>query len=243
MENEFKKLNFHSAYSSLSKDKTLLSILIVVVIAALAGAGFLYVQYQNTAKELKKVKSQVSTQAGAAVRQDEAKKYVTELGKIVRLPDETPSIASITDASKLKDQAFFKDAKNGDVLLVFSKSGKVILYDPANKKIVDMTTLTGESAFTQQFKVTIRNGTKTAGLTNKIEEELKKVLGVVNVVSKENAAKDSYEKTTVAVLNPKAVDFAQNLAKALNAPVEDLPAGESKLSEADIIIIIGKDKI
>ncbi len=243
MDNEFKKLNFQSAYSSLSKDKTLLSILIVVVIAVLAGAGFLYVQYQNTAKELKKVKSQVSAQAGAAVRQDEAKKYVTELGKIVRLPDETPSIASITDASKLKDQAFFKDAKNGDVLLVFSKSGKVILYDPVNKKIVDMTTLSTEAAFSQQFKVAIRNGTKTSGLTNKIEDELKKVLGVLNVVSKENAAKDSYEKTIVAVLNPKAADFAQNLAKALKAPIEDLPASESKLSEADIIIIIGKDKI
>lgn len=243
MDNEFKNLNFKSAYTSLSKDKTILSILIIVVLVALAGAAFLYVQYQNTAKELKKVKSQVSTQAGVAGKQDEAKKYVTEIGKIVRLPDETPSIATITDVSKLKDQPFFKDANNGDVLLVFSKSGKVILYDPANKKIVDMTTLTGEAAFTQQFKVTIRNGTKTLGLTNKIEDELKKSLGVVNVISKENAAKDTYEKTIVAVLNPKAADFGAQLAKALNAMVENLPGSESKLTEADIIVIIGKDKI
>jgi len=52
-----------------------------------------------------------------------------------------------------------------------------------------------------------------------------------------------HPKTTVSVLNPKAADFAQSIAKALNAQVTDLPAGESKLTEADIIIVIGKDRI
>ncbi len=240
MDNEFKKLNVFSAYS---KDKNLLAILIIVVVVALAGAGFLYFQYQNTAAELKKVKSQVSSQAGIPGKQDEAKKFVTEIGKIAKLPDETPSIATITDASKLKEEPFLKDAKNGDVLLVFSKSGKVILYDPVNKKIVNMTTLSTENSFSQAYKVAIRNGTKTTGLTNKTEDELKKVMGVVNVVARENASKDTYEKTTVSILNPKAADFAQSIAKALNAQVADLPAGESKLTEADIIIIIGKDRI
>lgn len=240
MDDQIKKLNVFSSYS---KDKNLLAILIIVVVVALAGVGFLYFQYQNTAKELKKVKSQVSSQAGVAGKQDEAKKYVTEIGKIARLPDETPSIATITDASKLKEEPFLKDAKNGDILLVFSKSGRVILYDPVNKKIVNMTTLSTESSITQAYKVAIRNGTKTVGLTNKIEEELKKVLGVLNVVSKDNASKDSYEKTTVSVLNEKAADLAQSIAKTLNAQIIDLPSTESKLTEADIIIIIGKDKI
>ena len=56
MDDQIKKLNVFSAYS---KDKNLLAILIIVVVVALAGVGFLYFQYQNTAAELKKVKSQV----------------------------------------------------------------------------------------------------------------------------------------------------------------------------------------
>lgn len=242
MDNEFKKLNVNSAYASIIKNKILLTILIFVVVLALAGAGFLYYQYQKTAKELKKIKSQTQT-AQDAPKPDEVKKLVAEVAKVARLPEnETPSIATITDASKLKDQTFFKDAKNGDILLVFNNSGKAILYDPKEKKVVDVTTLSQTASFNQQFKVTIRNGTKTSGLAGKLEEELKKALGVVNVIAKENAQKENYEKTIVVVLNQAAKDFAANVAKAINAQTGDMPSDEPKPKDADILIIIGKDR-
>ena len=241
MDNEFKKLNVNSAYASIAKNKILLTILIFVVILALAGIGFLYYQYQKTAKELKKVKSQTTTQDAA--KPDEVKKLVAEVAKVARLPEnETPSIATITDASKLKDQAFFKDAKNGDILLVYNNSGKAVLYDPKEKKVVDITTLSQTASFNQQFKVTIRNGTKTSGLAGKLEEELKKALGVVNVIAKENAQKENYEKTIVVVLNQAAKDFASNVAKTINAQIAEIPSDEPKPKDADILIIIGKDR-
>lgn len=212
------------------------------MILALAGSGFLYYQYQKTAKELKKVKSQVTTTQDVP-KPDEVKKLVAEVAKVARLPEnETPSIATITDASKLKDQAFFKDAKNGDILLVFNSSGKAVLYDPKEKKVVDITTLSTTPSFNQQFKLTIRNGTKTSGLAGKLEEELKKALGVVNVVAKENAGKETYEKTIVIVINQAAKEFAANVAKAINAQIADMPADEPKPKDVDILIIIGKDR-
>lgn len=242
MDNEFKKLNVNSAYASIAKNKVLLTSLIFVVILALTGAGFLYYQYQKTAKELKKVKSQTTTTQDAA-KSDEVKKLVSEVAKIARLPEnETPSIATITDASKLKDQTFFKDAKNGDILLVFNSSGKAVLYDPKEKKVVDITTLSSTPSFNQQFKLTIRNGTKTSGLAGKLEEELKKALGVVNVVAKENAQKENYEKTIVIVINQGAKEFAANVAKTINAQIGDIPSDEPKPKDADILIIIGKDR-
>lgn len=215
--------------------------LIIVVILVLIGSGYLYWQYQKTATELKKVKSQVATTQSA--KDDEVKKLVAEVSKIARLPqNETPSIATITDVSKLKDQPFFKDAKNGDILLVYNTSGKAILYDPKDKKIVDVTTLSTTASFNQQFKVAIKNGTQTQRLASKLEEDLKKALGVVNVISKENANKNTYEKTIVIVLNPQAQEFASNVVKAINAQTSDLPSDESKPKEADILIIIGKDR-
>lgn len=238
MDTEFKKVNLFS--TSVARNKTILILLTMVVILALAGAGYMYFQYQKTAQELKKVKTQTASQSP---KEDEVKKIVAEVAKLARLPqNETPSIATITDVSKLKDQPFFKDAKNGDILLVFNNSGKAVLYDPKDKKIVDVTTLSTSPSFNQQFKVVIRNGTVTQNLAVKIEEELKKALGVVNVVSKENAQKNNYEKTQVSLINQAASEYAANVAKAINAQVVDFPEGEPKPKDADILIIIGKDR-
>lgn len=243
MDNEFRKLNLFSA-SSLARNKNILIALIAVVILALVGVGFMYYQYQKTASELKKVKSQVNTTQGGGANQNEIKRLVSEVSKIMRLPEnETPSIATITDVSKLKDQPFFKNAKNGDILLVFNKSGQAVLYDSKDKKIVDTTTLVTTASFNQQFKVAIRNGTATPNLAGKMEEDLKKTLGVINVVSKENAQKQTYEKTQVIIINQAALEFASNVAKAINAQVADIPADEPKPKDADILIIIGKDRV
>jgi len=230
-----RKLNISSAYLSISKNKLLIigSVLVMVAI-------FFYFQYQKMATELKKIKSQTTTQG---TNTDEVKKLVTEISKVARLPqDETPSVATITDVSKLKDQPFFKDAKNGDILLVFQNSGKAILYDPKEKKIVDITSLANTPAFNQQFKVAIRNGTTTSNLVSKLEEELKNTLGVINIVSKENANKNTYEKTIVIVLNKQAQEFASNVARSINAQIEQMSEDEPKPNDADILIIIGKDR-
>lgn len=242
MDTEFRKLNLFSA-SSIARNKNILIILVIIVILGLVGLSFLYFQYQKTSNELKKVKSQLSTTTQGG-KEDEVKRLVSEVSKVARLPEnETPSIATITDVSKLKDQSFFKGAKNGDILLVYNTSGKAILYDPKDKKIVDVTTLTTTASFNQQFKVAIRNGTFTPNLAGKLEEGLKKALGVVNVVSKENAQKQTFEKTIVIILNKDAAEFAANVVRAINAQVADMPADEPKPTGVDVLVIIGKDRV
>lgn len=241
MDNEFKKIKFFSA-ASLARNKSILLTLFGFAIMALAVAGFMYYQYQKTASELKQVKkTQLATPQN--LKEDEVKRMVTEVAKVARIPNnETPSIATITDVSKLKDQPFFKDAKNGDILLVFNSSGKAVLYDPKDKKIVDITTLSTTTSFNQQFKIVIRNGTKTPNLASNLEGDLKKALGVANVVAKENAQKSTYEKTQISVINQAAAEFASNVAKAINAQVVDFPTDEPKPQDADILVIIGKDR-
>jgi hypothetical protein len=54
------------------------------------------------------------------------------------LPDEQPTLASVTDKSKLSDQPFFQKAENGDKILIFVQSRKAILYRPSIKKIIDV---------------------------------------------------------------------------------------------------------
>lgn len=76
---------------------------------------------------------------GAAAIQAQVDATTAKVGKLIVLPtDEKPTVATVTDASKVKDQTFFQNAKNGDVVLIYTKAQKAILYDPAENMIVEV---------------------------------------------------------------------------------------------------------
>jgi hypothetical protein len=61
------------------------------------------------------------------------------VGLLIVLPkNETPTIATVSDPSVLKNQAFFVDAKKGDKVLIYTNAKKAILYDPVIKKIINV---------------------------------------------------------------------------------------------------------
>lgn len=110
--------------------KSRLSVLIpwLLFIIALAAAG--YFGYQLYA--VKGAASQVSPQ-------DETAKIINEVGKLIVLPQgETPTIATVSDLSKLQGQPFFTNAKVGDIVLIYAKAQKAILYDPMANKIIEL---------------------------------------------------------------------------------------------------------
>ena len=105
--------------------------LILLLILVLAGVA--------TKFYLKAQKLQSEVQASTI---NEVQKIVTEVGKLIILPkDEEPTVATISDVEKLRDQVFFANAKNGDKVLIYVKAQKAILYDPVQKKIVEMAPL------------------------------------------------------------------------------------------------------
>jgi hypothetical protein len=64
------------------------------------------------------------------------KDYVSAVGKLMYLPDGEVKVVEVVDVDKKKqDQPFFAIAQNGDQLLIYSS--KVILYRPAENKIVE----------------------------------------------------------------------------------------------------------
>jgi hypothetical protein len=105
-------------------------ILWLLVVALGVGAGIYTVQQKPELFGLSK---------GQAAVQAETQSLINQVGKLIALPtDETPTIATVTDVSKVKDQPFFKNAVNGDKVLIYTKAQKAILYDPIANKIVEV---------------------------------------------------------------------------------------------------------
>lgn len=104
--------------------------LLIGAVLALIPSYYFYTKYQQAQKLLKNPQ-QVSL--------EQTKSVVDKVGKLITLPnDETPSLATVQDKSKLKDQPFFKNAVNGDKLLLFIKAKKAILYRESNNKIIEV---------------------------------------------------------------------------------------------------------
>lgn len=101
----------------------------ILTVLALVVAGYFY--YQTT--QLKK-----SPQAVVA---KETKEVVSKVGKLVSLPDEQPTIATVADPEVLKDQAFFAKAQKGDKVLIYTNAKKAILYSVTLNKILDIAPL------------------------------------------------------------------------------------------------------
>lgn len=66
-------------------------------------------------------------------------KTIAEVGRLMVLPtDEIPTLATVSDPEKLKDQPFFAKAQKGDKVLVYSNAKKAILYSPSQNKIIEV---------------------------------------------------------------------------------------------------------
>lgn len=133
----------------------------LVALVGLGAAGYLYVQNQQLKNDPK-------------TAQDANKARVTDLkakvGKRIALPaDETPVLATVTDKTKLKDQPFFKDAENGDVILIFPQAKKAVVYREKTDFIVNSgpIAITSDTAGTTQQNTTTDNKATTGTGTTK----------------------------------------------------------------------------
>ena len=98
----------------------------VIFAGAIAVATFFFLQYNA-------IKSDPNT-----ISQEKTQRLKEKVSKLYAIPDETPTVAEISDKDKLKDQVFFEKAENGDNLFIFSKARLAILYREETNKLINV---------------------------------------------------------------------------------------------------------
>ncbi len=110
----------------------IIALLLLVVCAAfgMVGTSFFYKKYQA---------AQAHLDSGT---KKETNALIGEVGLLMELPvGETPTVATIADKDKLRQQPFFHTTENGDILLVYPIAAKAILYRPTSHKIINVAGL------------------------------------------------------------------------------------------------------
>ena len=107
-----------------------------VLVGILLGIGLTFLYVQKYGIPFEKVLQNVSK-----VEEDKKIQEITDsVGKLMILPKgEQPVIATITDSAGLaKEQPFYVGSSNGDVVLVYKKALKAIIYSPEKNIIVNV---------------------------------------------------------------------------------------------------------
>lgn len=246
--------------------------IIVWLLPSVVAAGmavFFYLQWQR-AQQAANLAGDGQTEAAMRAEQKEIQSIEKQLGGVILLPQgETPTLITVKDKDEIREnKEFFADAQNGDKVLVYQQARKAFLFRPGSKKLINLAPInispgsdsqeadqaTGSSEISEspalttlpeaQKPVTIelRNGTEAQGLTFQFEPKLAASSLKTEVIERDNASRDDYEKSVVVTVNLTKKALAQRVANELGLVIAELPAGESK-SESDILILLGADQL
>ena len=109
--------------------QNVLVILLAVAVVSLGSAYYFYGQYSSLKNTDKVV-------------QEENDKLIAQIDRLIVLPEgETPTVGTVADSEKLRNQPFFAKAQKGDRVLIYAKAHKAILYNPSTNKIVEVTSV------------------------------------------------------------------------------------------------------
>lgn len=107
----------------------------LLLAAILAGAALIALVAYNYYSAEQEIATLKSKQASS---ETDTQSVIRKVGALTNLPAEEPTVATVTDIQKLRTQAFFANAQNGDRVLIFTKTKKAIIYRPSTNKIIEI---------------------------------------------------------------------------------------------------------
>lgn len=222
----------------------IIAVLSILLVGSLSVSGYFYMQW-------KKVTTVVVVDPEK--EREEVQEITAVVGTFLELPSgEEPTIATVVDREKLRNQSFFNSSENGDKVLIYSIAQKAILYRPSTQKVVEVAPIYFNKEQLDQVqaptapipeeirivKIAYYNGTGITGRAGATETQIKQGFTNTETVTVANA-KGTYTTTIVVDVNGNMAVEADGIAQLLGGQVQALPPGEEK-PKADLLIIVGQ---
>lgn len=221
-------------------------LLISLLVLALGAFAWSFFNYQSVKKEVEVLKDPSLAQR---LNEEQTQELLKKVGKILVLPQEkNPVVAIINDVELLaSNQDFYKDAHDGDKLIIYQNSRKAIIFDEDNNRVVNVGPVfynnadgTSQPPTTQTDRITIdlRNGSSQPNATVPVRDNLSTNYAF-NVTRLSKAANSNYSGITIVDLSEGKASYVEQLQKALSATVvQSLPEGETSAS-TEVVVIVG----
>lgn len=222
-------------------NKVLFALGTLAVLLLITAAAYFYWQYQqlasqNPAKEIEHITNRLS--------------------KFMELPSGAmPTLATVTEKEKLIDQDFFKQAENGDKVLIYLAEGKAILYRPSTGKVIDVAPVRRTDALAtqdglaspeespaktgQRVPISVYNGTTQAGSATALFKKLEEVSFSYTESIIRTANRQNYTKTIVIDLDGTHPEQAREVATLIDGSMDTLPEDETPPEGGGLLIIVG----
>jgi hypothetical protein len=110
----------------------------IIVVCVIFIAGDIFVIFHNgNASPTFSPTTDTSDQPEVEAKKEQMQTVVQSVQKYIGLPqNEEPMMATVTDKNNLQEQDFFKQAQNGDKILLYRKAKKAFLYRPSTDKVI-----------------------------------------------------------------------------------------------------------
>ena len=184
-----------------------------------------------------------SRSSGSETKEDQAKRITERVSKLIDIPDETPSVAKVDDKTKLSDEVFFANAKNGDFVLIFKRAQKAVLYRESTNRIVNVGPVTIESKTATTAKPKAQEQSKPRidvvafeNDSNQTKAKLETEIGETADISQVDSAEE-FNDTIVLINNADLAELANQIAELTNGEVGAIPQG-GQPSDADIVVYL-----
>lgn len=121
-----------------------LAFLFLLLLVGSGTFGYLYFSKLNTSSSngLEDLTSQNAILGASDLSEDQILGLVR---KLILLPEEKPTFAKVSDVQKLKGNELFKNAKSGDIVMIFEKAQKVVIFRPETSQIIEVAKISSNS--------------------------------------------------------------------------------------------------
>lgn len=224
--------------------------LVVLVLALMTViATYLFLETDELSTKVGSLQQQLTSAEQKSKGVDETKVILAKVSKHILIKDTSkPLLAEIADVDQVKKQnpVFYKDAQNGDKLLIVD--GKAILYRPSTDMIINVAPVSKNNQpadKTKEKKISLKgvtiavlNGTNNVNAIDEFLKKLDKDFSEVNVKSRGIAPTDYTVSVVYDRSNKKSGKvIAEKLGIAYSNKVPN-----SIKSDADVVIVLGSDQ-